>query len=170
MAKVFKGRFAAKVNEDGVVLFLIGMRINQLWRVHKWIPVFIAMAKMILELRKNAYLGLLSPPKTYVSGRVIMLVQYWSSFEKLEAYARSANNMHLPAWRAFNRQIRDNGSVGIWHETYQLGSNTAETVYGNMPIFGLAGATSHVRANTVGETAARRLGIRDTDDAPVEPY
>ena len=125
---------------------------------------------MVVELRKNPALGLLRAPKTYLSGRVIMTVQYWESFDKLESYARSATNVHLPAWRAFNKSIRDNGSVGIFHETYRVTPGVAETVYGNMPIFGLAGATAPVSAGQVGQTAASRFGIRDNDTAPVEPY
>ena len=38
MAEVKNGRFAAKIDGDFVV-FLIGMRINQLWAVNKWLPV-----------------------------------------------------------------------------------------------------------------------------------
>ena len=170
MAKVVKGRYAAQISENGAVLFLIGMRINQLWRPIKFVPVLLAMPRMIIELRKYPELGLLSAPRTYLSGRVIMVVQYWESFEKLEKYARSKENVHLPAWRAFNRQIRDNGSVGIWHETYRVAPGSVETVYGNMPVFGLAGATSHVAAGKVGQSAAQRIGVRYDDITPVEPY
>ncbi len=169
MAKVQRGRVSANVTDD-VVLFMIGMRINQLWRVTKWFPVFVAMPKMVMELRKNPSLGLLSPPKTYVSGRVIMLVQYWKSFELLEQYARSNDQAHLPAWRKFNRAVRDNGSVGIFHETYRVRAGSVETIYGNMPLFGLAGATLAAPPSKIGQSAATRLGVRHDDESPVEPY
>ncbi len=170
MAKVHKGRFSAQVPEDGVVLFLIGMRFNQLWRVHRWFPVFLSMPKMIIELRKHPALGLLSAPRTYVSGRVVMLVQYWRDFESLESYARAGELTHLPAWRAFNKRVRNSGTVGIWHETYRISADAYETVYGNMPLFGLAGATSHVPASQAGQSAAARLKVRENDESPVEPY
>jgi hypothetical protein len=167
---VQRGRYSAQVPEEGVVLFLIGMRLNRLWRVDQWLPVFAAMPRMIAELRRDRSLGLLSPPRTFWSGRTVMLVQYWKSFELLEAYARSGDNTHLPAWRRFNRVVRDNGSVGIFHETYRVGPGSVESVYGNTPPFGLARATASVPAARVGQSAARRLGVRDGDDAPVEPY
>ena len=36
--------------EGEFVVFLIGMRINQPLLVHKWLPVILAMPKMIKEL------------------------------------------------------------------------------------------------------------------------
>ena len=39
----------AKMEGDFVV-FLIGMRINKFWQIHKWFPVAMAMPKMIKEL------------------------------------------------------------------------------------------------------------------------
>jgi len=44
-----------------------------------------------------------------------------------------------------------------------------ETTYGNMPVFGLAAAGRHVTASRA-STAARRLGRRADDRAPVEAY
>ena len=42
-----------------IVVFLIGMRINQLWAVHKWMPVAAAMPSMQGALKKNPAKGLL---------------------------------------------------------------------------------------------------------------
>jgi hypothetical protein len=75
------------------------------------------MPRMLIELQKNPSLGLVGKPRTYLSGRTILVWQYWESFEKLTACSKATNNAHLPAWRAFNKNIRDNGSVGIYHET-----------------------------------------------------
>ena len=58
----------------------------------------------------------------------------------LEKYARSRDSLHLPAWQAFNKNVGGNGSVGIWHETYQIDPGKYEVFYGNMPLFGLSGA------------------------------
>ena len=41
------------------MLFLIGMRINTFWRVWEWLPAFLAMGPMIVELYKNPELGFL---------------------------------------------------------------------------------------------------------------
>jgi hypothetical protein len=32
--------------EGNFVVFLIGMRINRFWKIHKWLPVASAMPKM----------------------------------------------------------------------------------------------------------------------------
>ncbi len=58
MAKVHKGRFTAEVDGD-VVVFVIGMRFNKLWKVHKWMPVFVAMPKMLRVLLSDPSKGLL---------------------------------------------------------------------------------------------------------------
>lgn len=148
MAKIHRGRYMAQLdddNGDGVVVFLIGMRINQLRKVHKWMPVAREMGPMIKELMSNPDKGLLHA-KTYVSGRNVMLVQYWKDAEHLERFARDRDDLHLPAWRRFNQRVGANGSVGIWHETYVVPAGGIESVYNNMPETGLAAATNHVTA------------------------
>ena len=39
MTKVVPKRVTAEIEGDFVV-FLIGLRINKPWKVHKWLPVF----------------------------------------------------------------------------------------------------------------------------------
>lgn len=167
---VREGRYTSQL-EPGreIVVFLIGMRVNRLWRVWEWLPVLLAMPRMIIELAKDPSRGLLSRPRTLLSGRVVMVVQYWKSFEHLERYARDPQALHLPAWRTFNRRVRDNRSVGIFHETYRITGADVETMYVNMPVFGMAAATAAVPVRAGGQTAAARLGIRPDDMAPVAP-
>jgi hypothetical protein len=50
MPSVMPQRMAAEIEGDFVV-FLIGMRINKPWKLHKWLPVFLAMPRMLKELR-----------------------------------------------------------------------------------------------------------------------
>jgi hypothetical protein len=100
----------------------------------------------------------------------VLVWQYWESFEKLETYSRSVDQAHLPAWRDFNKKIRDNGSVGIFHETILLSDATVETVYGNMPTFGLATVTGAVPAARRGQTAQARMTGVDERDPAVDPY
>jgi hypothetical protein len=169
MARINKGRYSAETGADGKVLFLIGLRFNRLWQVWKWLPVFGAMPRMLRELAKNPDLGLVGRPRTFVSGRTVLVWQYWESFEKLEHYARSVEAEHLPAWRRFNQKVRDNGAVGIYHETVLLSDNTVETVYANMPDFGLAAVTGAVPAKKRGQTAKTRL-TGETSQPPVDPY
>jgi len=170
MAKINKGRFSADAGSDGKVLFLIGMRFNSLWQFWKWFPVFLAMPRMLVELQKNPELGLVGKPRTYLSGRTVLVWQYWESFEKLAAYSRATENAHLPAWRRFNAKIRDNGAVGIFHETIVLSDDRVETVYGNMPAFGLAAVTGAVPAKKRGQTAKSRLTGADEQAPAVDPY
>jgi len=80
MALIIKERMTAEVDDDFVV-FLIGMRINKLWKIHKWFPVVMAMPKMISELYKNPDLGFISHEQWF--GRTTIMVQYWKSFEQL---------------------------------------------------------------------------------------
>ncbi len=85
-------------------------------------------------------------------------IQYWRSFDDLEKFARDKDDPHLEAWRKFNKTIGSDGSVGIFHETFLVDAGKYEALYGNMPILGLAAATSHVPAVGKRETARRRLG------------
>lgn len=150
-----KERLTATLDGDFVV-FLIGMRINKPWQVHRWLPVARSMPRMLAELQRKPELGLLHYEMWF--SRTIILVQYWRSMDQLTAYARNRDAEHLPAWRAFNRAIGTDGSVGVWHETYQASPGTYENVYVNMPAFGLGGAGELQAATGGRQSAAGRLG------------
>jgi hypothetical protein len=142
MGKIFNGRMTAELDGDFVV-FLIGMRINKPWKLHKWIRVGAAMGPMLRKLSMHKELGLLGY-HTWIGPRGPMLVQYWRSVEQLETFARSTELPHRPAWRAYNRSVGASGDVGVWHETYQVRAGASESLYANMPAFGLAKAGMHV--------------------------
>jgi len=141
---------------DGeLVVFLIGMRFNQPWRIDKWIPVFLAMPRMLAELSRDTDSGLLGFRLTFGSGGPLV-VQYWNSQEKLYTYASAPSAEHRPAWTAFNRRARTaSRAVGIWHETYQV--ERAESMYVGMPVVGLARATTSVPVSKNGDRARARL-------------
>lgn len=130
MSTVMKGRWTARPEGDFVV-FIIGMRINRWWMIHRWLPLIRAMAGMIGELSLRPELGFLGG-KTWF-GRTIVLIQYWRSFEDLESYAKARDLSHVPAWAAFNRLIGGDGTVGIYHETYRIKPGQCENVFINMP-------------------------------------
>jgi hypothetical protein len=167
MTTIHRGRFSATTQDDFVV-FLIGMRFNKPWKVRSWLSVARAMPKMQQELRDNPELGCLGA--TNWGGRITISLQYWRDFESLDAYARDPDQIHLPAWRAFNKAVNDSGDVGIWHETYQVQAGQFEAVYGNMPTFGLAEAFKHVPASKVGQSAAKRIKASEDDITAVDPY
>jgi len=164
MAKPIEGRMTAAIEGD-FVIFLIGMRIHKLWKVWKWIPVFMAMPRMLIELQRNPDLGLLNT-KTFFSLRSPYLIQYWRSFEDLHAYSVNRDLAHLPAWKAFNKAIGTSGDVGIWHETYLIKAGQHETVYGNMPAVGLGVAGGLKPADGRNRSAKGRLRQTDGDDQP----
>ena len=159
MASIEIGRVTADVPE-GAVTFLIGMRINRLWQVWKWMPATTAMTRMLFELGKNPDLGLRGRPRTFVSGRTILVWQQWASFNALESYARAADHAHLPAWKDFNRRSRGNASVGIFHETHVVGPTSCEALYVNMPSMGLAAAFGSLAADGQLRSARGRMGER----------
>jgi heme-degrading monooxygenase HmoA len=165
VAAIVTGRQTASAGRD-VVVFLIGMRINQLRRVQDWVPVFVAMPRMLRELAGHPELGLLHA-QTFVSGRTIQVVQYWRSAQDLHAYSRSTDHQHLPAWRAFNRRARGNSSVGIFHETYLAPASAQESIAVNMPPSGLLAALGSVPVGRRGESAAHRLDPTKPDEQVV---
>jgi hypothetical protein len=131
------------------------MRINKPWRPDLWLPVFRAMPAMLAELSTDQDSGLLGYRLVVGSGGP-MVIQYWSSLEKLYAYASDRTGIHRPAWARFNSMARRSpGAVGVWHETYLV--DQAESIYSGMPPYGLAAATSAVPVARRGETARERL-------------
>lgn len=155
MSKVQPGRFTAEMDGEFVV-FLIGMRFNKLWKIHKWFPVFMAMGRMLPELQRHPEKGLLGT-RFGLSGRTVSLVQYWRSFDHLSAFARNADDPHLPAWRRFNAKVGTSGDVGVFHETYKVSPGDFECIYANMPVYGLAAVGRHVAVGRRTESAPARL-------------
>jgi hypothetical protein len=92
------------------------------------------------------------------------VVQCWRSFEHLERFARDPANLHLPAWRWFNRAVKASGDVGIWHETYLVPAGRYEAIYGSMHRIGQAAAGGHVPIARRGESAAERVGTMANDE------
>ena len=152
MPSVIPQRMAAQIEGDFVV-FLIGMRINKPWKLHKWVPTFLAMPRMLKELERrpeSGFLGSVFGPK--------VIVQYWRSFEHLETYARSTDGSHWPAWVAFNKRMaKSRADVGIWHETYLVRAHEYEAIYSGMPPFGLGKIGTLVPATGHRDTARGRV-------------
>jgi hypothetical protein len=166
MSKVVPGRYSAQIDESFVV-FLIGMRVNNIWAIDKWLPTARAMGPMLNVLHRYPDKGFLGQESFFrLFPLTTVMITYWKSFEHLEHFARNADDPHLEPWRAFNRSIGSDGSVGIWHETYLVPAGQSESIYANMPVFGLAAATSHVPSVGKKETARRRLGGNNTPAVP----
>lgn len=160
---VAAGRTTADVEGEAVVL-LIGMRINHFWAVHHWWPVFVAMPRMLRQLQKDKSLGLLSHVLLTASPRTYYVVQYWESKEKLYAYAHSPEMLHHRAWAILNRKERAGKTrqhVGLWHEAYVVPEGAYESIYADMPAFGLAAAHGQVPLERRGRSAKERFAHRN---------
>jgi hypothetical protein len=166
MAELSTERVTAELEGDFVV-FRIGVRINRLWKIHEWLPVFRAMPKMLDELEADSESGLLGYD-TKLGIRNHEVVQYWRSFEKLREYALDSNARHAPAITWSNQQMRESDAVGIWHETYLVENGRYETVYHNTPPIGLGKAGTLHPATEGRRTAAGRLGLSEGDDVSYE--
>jgi len=159
------GRYTA-CHSEALVIFLIGMRINHFHRIGKWLPVARAMPRMIAELRADPASGFLGAEFLLGGLRTLMSVQYWRDFDSLEAYARAKDREHWPAWAAFNKAIGSDGTVGIFHETYAVPRGASETIYANMPCFGLGKVGGLALATGSRKAARSRMQASlKTDDA-----
>jgi hypothetical protein len=157
MARPLQGRFCAEIEGDFVV-FLIGTRPNLLRPWRRWRDIggnrgMFAMLKYLSERPEKGLLG-------YEFGFPV-IVQYWRSFEHLEAFARDESDPHLAPMREYWRRVgRDNRS-GIWHETFLVRAGEYEAIYANMPPFGLAKAGRIVRPSAASRARERlRSGSR----------
>lgn len=148
------GRWTAQIEGDFVV-FLIGARLNK-WRhpirSYRDLGGRRGMNHMLDYLVENPEKGLLGYQSLGFG-----IVQYWRSFEHLEAFAKDTDDPHLEAWRQYWRRVGKRNHVGIWHETYLVRAGEYEAVYGNMPPYGLAKAT---RAVPLAEAVGARQRLR----------
>ncbi|MGW0993040.1 DUF4188 domain-containing protein [Streptomyces sp. NPDC002520] len=166
-AKPVPGHTTAAAEGDVVVL-LIGMRINHFWAVHQWLPVMLSMFRMLGELARDRDRGLLERVMLTASPRTYYVVQYWESKEKLYAYATSPDMSHHRVWADLNRKDRQGrlrGHVGRWHEAYIAAEGSYESIYFDMPAFGLAKAHGQVPLEQRGRYAKDRFAYRSAKAA-----
>lgn len=155
--------FTTAAAEGDTVVLLIGMRINHFWAVHHWLPVAVAMLRMLRELAQAPARGLRGRILLTASPRTYYVVQYWESKEKLYAYAAAPDGIHHGVWARANRMRRAGKlrrHVGLWHETYIAPEGSYESLYFDMPPFGLAAATGQLPLEARGRTAAARFAHR----------
>jgi len=149
----------AEVDGDFVV-FLIGARPNSLLRfpqVLRDLGGRRSMKHMLDYLVAHPEKGLLA----YEMG-LPTIVQYWRSFEHLEAFAKNTDDPHLEVWRNYWRRLGKSTRTGIWHETYLVRAGEYEAIYGNMPPHGLGKAGRLVPTS---EASSARERLRDTTPA-----
>ena len=160
---VVGGQHCAELVGEEAVVFVIGMRINRWRRVRSWWPVFVGMPRMLRELQREPDSPLLFV-RTFWSGRVFLTLQYWRSLEELGTYSRDPSKLHAPAWGRFNRKGAAAADVGIFHETYRVTADSFESLYGNMPAFGLAAAQRLVPRGKPGRRPTQeRMGQQEPE-------
>ena len=92
MVPIIPGRMTHE-HDGELVVFLIGMRVNRPWRPDLWLPVVAAMPRMLTELSRDPGSGLLGH-RVLVGAGGPTVVQYWSSLDKLYAYASQPDADH----------------------------------------------------------------------------
>lgn len=152
--------------EGDLVVFLIGMRIHQPWRLDVVARAFTAMPRMVAELERNREaaargeadaLGCLGA-RYLLDGPHPTVLQYWRSTEDLYRYASDATLLHCPAWKAFYRYAATAPeAVTIWHETYSVPAGGHESIYGGPARIGLAAIDGVVPISQRGERARERM-------------
>ena len=153
MADVRKGRWTAEIDGDFVV-FLIGPRINsklQTFRILSDLGGRRGMNHMLKYLPEHPEKGLLGYQNAGLTS-----IQYWRSFDHLEAFAKNTDDPHLAVWRNYWRRVGKGTRAGIWHETYLVRAGEYEAIYGNMPPHGLGKAATLVPL-AESKTARQRL-------------
>jgi hypothetical protein len=146
-------RMTAELDGDFVV-FLIGARFDKLHLVRSLVDLGgrRGMKHMLDYLVARPEKGLLA----YEMG-IPTIVQYWRSFEQLEAFAKDKDDPHLDVWRKYWRRVGRTDRTGIWHETYLVKAGDYEAVYGNMPPHGL-GKAGRLIPVSESSSARARLG------------
>lgn len=138
MAPINVGRWTAEIEGDFVV-FIIGARINSKWQALRALGDLggrRGMNHMLKYLVAHPEKGLLGYETMGLS-----TVQYWRSFDHLEAFAKDSEDPHLSAWRTYWRRVGKSTRTGIWHETFLVRNGEYEAIYGNMPDRGLGKAS-----------------------------
>ncbi len=115
MAQIKQGRWTAEYDGDFVV-FLIGARPNSFLHMLRSFGDLggrRGMNHMLQYLTEHPEKGLLGYQNGFPT-----IVQYWKSFEHLEAFARDQDDPHLEPWRNYWRRVGKSDRTGIWHETF----------------------------------------------------
>lgn len=168
------GRHAADLEGD-FVLFIIGLRLNQPWQLRRFAQVNWWTYTTVKQARARADLGLMHVNHGYLKGVGPFVLQFWRSWEQLEAYSHDKELLHVPSWAKYNREVRPGASVGVWHETYLVSDGAAEGVYVNMPqmMMGLAGGVRPVGSHNTSAASRMKIPGRPTQGqdvpAPVAP-
>ncbi|WP_242911401.1 DUF4188 domain-containing protein [Actinomadura terrae] len=156
--QIRSGRFSVR-NDDEVVLFLVGIRVNRWRAVRKWLPVLRSLRPMLREAVEDGH-GLVTYRVQVHGPRELVVVQYWRGVDELMDFSDGAT--HRAAWRDFYKHASGGAAVGIWHETYVVPAGRYEAIYGIVPPAGLAKVQAMVPVGRRNEGARVRLDLDET--------
>ena len=159
VAEINQGRWTAEIEGDFVV-FIIGARVNKPWQLFRSLRDLggrRGMNHMLKYLTEHPEKGLLG-----YETMGLVNVQYWRSFEHLEAFAKDNDDPHLSAWRQYWKRVGKDDRTGIWHETFLVRNGEYEAVYGNMPPKGLGKASNLV---PLSESSTARTRVKSAVSA-----
>ena len=159
MGEIKQGRWTARIEGDFVV-FLIGARLELRHPVRSFKDLggMRGMQYMLKDLSQHPEKGLLG-----FHSHGLTIVQYWRSFEDLEQFARNPDDPHLGPWRQYWKRVGRSGRTGIWHETFLVRAGEYESIYGNMPAFGLGHATELVPLSEDATARGRLKRLRNAE-------
>lgn len=148
--------------DGGFVVYINGMRLNRVRGLPKYLRAGLEAGKMFRELAKDPDSGFLGHLSAYMSPRSGAAIQYWRSLEDIRRFAGDPDDVHVPAWQWYNREVDPDGDVGFWAELYVVEDGNYETFYRNMRPVGLAEFGEFVPM----AEHRRRLGLAETGTPP----
>ena len=140
MASVKSGRWTTQIAGDFVV-FIIGARVNSKWQLFRSLADLggrRSLNHMLKYLSAHPEKGLLGHEQAGFTS-----IQYWRSFEHLEAFAKDPDP-HMDVWHNYVKRVGKGARSGIWHETYLVRGGEYEAIYTNVPARGLGKASELV--------------------------
>jgi hypothetical protein len=164
------GRWMAS-REEPFAVFVFGMRLNRLRGLPRFLWALRVLRTVVRDLDAHPERGFLAG-RVYRAGRALIAVQYWESFDALDAWARDHRLPHRKPWQRYLREALADEAMGLWHETYLASPGSWEGVYLNMPPWGLAAGVEAVEMRATKGSARERLREqrkRATRAAPEQP-
>jgi hypothetical protein len=152
------GRWMAR-REEPFAVFVFGMRLNRLRGLPRFAWGLRVLRRVLRDLDAHPERGFLAG-RVYRAGRTLVAVQYWESFDALDAWARDHSLPHRGPWQRYLREALGDDAMGLWHETYLASPGSWEGVYVNMPPWGLAAGVEAVEMRTTRGSARERLRER----------
>jgi hypothetical protein len=152
------GRWMA-TRDEPFALFVFGMRLNRLRGLPRFIWGLRVLRSILRDLDANPEHGFLAG-RVYRAGRTLIAVQYWESFDALDAWARDHRLPHRKPWQQYLREALGDEAMGLWHETYLASPGSWEGIYVNMPPWGLAAGGEAVEMQATRGSARQRLRER----------